>query len=453
MPSDDRDQQFESALARHLRSSSPDAACPDTETLAAYHECTLTSEEMTLWKEHIRACSRCQESLALVEQSDAVVKEKRERLGIPAYGIAAPASEMGRSFRTVRAEGENLETPDTSASLLPVKEMKRSAAWRWLVPAGALAASLLVWIGWHEKKIAQAPNSANLQVAENREARPENPTMKYSEPLGKGDELSSSRRASSAQAGDRPAGAADQGLLPAGSQLPAPANAPNPVPGKAISGSAADQQRILDELSAAKQKAPQQANASSEETAKDLQSAGGKETASAPEPVPPQKSMKAGDAVGALAMNQLTRAESKKFEPTERPGATIFLARDAASRDSHLIIAPGNKKVWRLGAAGKIEYSSDAGQSWTRQPSGVTVDLSAGSAPSDQVCWIVGKAGTLLLTTDEGKHWQQITPPFTDDLGGVRATDAQHASIWDVSARQRFATRDGGVTWTRDASE
>ncbi len=72
MPSDDREEQFERALARHLRNASPDSACPDAEILAAYHERTLSPEEMTRVKEHLAGCARCQESLALVEQSEDV---------------------------------------------------------------------------------------------------------------------------------------------------------------------------------------------------------------------------------------------------------------------------------------------------------------------------------------------------------------------------------------------
>jgi len=75
MPPEDRDQQFERALARHLRGAEPDAACPDSETLAGYHERTLSLDEMTHWKEHITGCARCQEALVLVEQSESALAE------------------------------------------------------------------------------------------------------------------------------------------------------------------------------------------------------------------------------------------------------------------------------------------------------------------------------------------------------------------------------------------
>ena len=73
MPSDERDRQFERALQRHMRGTTPDAACPDAETLAAYHERTLSLEELARWKEHIGGCVRCQETLALVEETNSVI--------------------------------------------------------------------------------------------------------------------------------------------------------------------------------------------------------------------------------------------------------------------------------------------------------------------------------------------------------------------------------------------
>ncbi|HEX4379624.1 MAG TPA: hypothetical protein VH022_06305, partial [Candidatus Acidoferrum sp.] len=83
MPRDDRDQNFEKALARSLGSSSaaPGAAespaddCLDAETLAAYHEHLLDPEEMAQRKAHIAGCERCQEVLAQLEATDRIAVE------------------------------------------------------------------------------------------------------------------------------------------------------------------------------------------------------------------------------------------------------------------------------------------------------------------------------------------------------------------------------------------
>ena len=126
---------------------------------------------------------------------------------------------------------------------------------------------------------------------------------------------------------------------------------------------------------------------------------------------------------------------------------------EVAAADRRYIVAPGEKYAWRVGDAGKIERSADRGKSWKLQKSGVTADLTAGSATSEKICWVVGKAGMILLSTDGGKHWKQISSPITGDLGGIHATDAMHASIWDVPNRNSFETADGGETWKPIANE
>lgn len=113
-----------------------------------------------------------------------------------------------------------------------------------------------------------------------------------------------------------------------------------------------------------------------------------------------------------------------------------------------IIVAPIAEYSWRVWPRGKIEYSFDNSRTWQTQKSGVTADLTGGSAPTGKVCWIVGKAGTILLTTDRGKHWKQLSSPIKSNIEGVFAQDAKRASIWTPSHKQSFETNDGGVTWT-----
>jgi len=121
--------------------------------------------------------------------------------------------------------------------------------------------------------------------------------------------------------------------------------------------------------------------------------------------------------------------------------------------NQHLIAAPGSSIRWLAGRAGLIEFSGDNGASWSVQTSGVAVDLLTGSAPSDKTCWMVGRAGTILLTVDGGAHWSVIHSPLTEDLGGVRATDALHATIWNLPNSKSFGTSDGGITWKPIANQ
>jgi photosystem II stability/assembly factor-like uncharacterized protein len=118
-----------------------------------------------------------------------------------------------------------------------------------------------------------------------------------------------------------------------------------------------------------------------------------------------------------------------------------------AVSNSRLVAVPGTKLIWRAGRAGVIELSSNNGASWSRQTSGVLVDLTTGSAPSDKICWIVGRVGAIVRTTDGGEHWTVIHPPVEEDLVLVRAVDSLHATIWTARNLQAFETTDGGVTW------
>ena len=114
------------------------------------------------------------------------------------------------------------------------------------------------------------------------------------------------------------------------------------------------------------------------------------------------------------------------------------------------ILAPGGTVLWRLRSNGKIERSVDSGVNWSRQNSGVNAELLAGSAPSDAVCWVVGRAGTILRTTDGGGHWSRVVSPIPGNVGGIRAVDAMHATVFGVGGEGKgggFATSDGGVTW------
>jgi hypothetical protein len=121
--------------------------------------------------------------------------------------------------------------------------------------------------------------------------------------------------------------------------------------------------------------------------------------------------------------------------------------------DLSLITAPGSSVMWRTGHAGMIEFSANRGASWSRQSSGVIADLLTGSAPSEKVCWIVGLLGTVLLTTDGGAHWKLLPSPMKDDIGGVQASDALHAKVWNSLNTKSFETSDGGVTWKRSVNE
>jgi hypothetical protein len=182
MASDERDRNFDKALARHLRSAaspgeaapaseataSRNTACADPETLAAYHERSLLPEEMKSWKEHIVGCANCQTVLAQLEATDeiplqafekeeAVVKELEPAMAarnLEAFSKAAASSQYRRRVAETAK-------PKKSRRVL----LMRGARWQWLAPAGALAAGLLVWIALHENQPLRPPSLDHVQIA------------------------------------------------------------------------------------------------------------------------------------------------------------------------------------------------------------------------------------------------------------------------------------------------
>lgn len=110
------------------------------------------------------------------------------------------------------------------------------------------------------------------------------------------------------------------------------------------------------------------------------------------------------------------------------------------------VVSPERSYRWRAVTPGSIQHSVDGGLSWRSSTTGTSVPLRAGSAPSRTVCWLVGQGGLVLLTTD-GQNWQVRPFPEQVDLTDVSAIDARNATVTTAN-RRRFATADGGATWS-----
>jgi hypothetical protein len=468
MSTDDREQQFERALTRHLSNASPDSACPDAETLAAYHDRALSLEEMARWKEHIAGCLHCQESLALVEQTENLPAEEWERQNEPTLvqKWAVP--------QTMRAERAGIETEEplspaplaAAAPASPLRILRPRPPWRWIVPIGALAAGVIAWIGVREIRVQHIQQMSSAQMAQNRQAASPLPETRYesSDQLQKvvppPQEVNKESRHPSA-----PTSPSTETVPP---QVPGSLSERG-VPSSSSNDMAFNNRKDSPPASAGGRIAatPPPSSVSGymarNPSGAALPPPAAKAAASsAPAPNPPDEkkqtyekappSMSETVEVQSAAPAVITNsAETAEMGKNELPSAVSLL--QLATEDRRYIVAPGENHAWRLGDAGKIERSTDRGKSWKLQKTSVTADLTAGSATSDKVCWAVGRVGTILLTTDGGKHWRLISSPITGDLGGVHATDAMHASIWDVPNRNSFETNDGGATWNRTANE
>jgi hypothetical protein len=499
MAPDDRDRTFEKALARHLRASasrsldasSPAGAparpsvglCPDPEMLAAYHDGALSPEERNLWKQHVLSCDRCQLVLSHLETP----------LDIP-----------------VRLEtGKNVEAlqPALSAArtLSPLRIARPSPLhtlrWLWLVPAGAIAATLVVWVSLQEKKPVQVAPSSPVEIAENRQPPVAAPPAKTAPPSDRNERKEKDQAAATSPGTVAGAATADRDSAledlrkedlhkrtQRAQQTPSQ-YAPNPAHGPSLTAQKQEQQ--IGRIAAGRAGAFDQKKLDAPSATGALGGRSGDSLAKAvpalPPPPPPLPSSEPGfladgsvsaplkdqerspaapapssnsaalktKAVNAANVNAVSAmAESVEVSGApQSPVASRARLRAAALQNPHVFWVPGGKQAWRIGPAGMLEHSADKGLTWTPQISGVYTDLLAASTPSAKVCWIVGASGTILRTNDSGTHWTKLDSPVTNDFTGIRATDAKHALIWFVPDSQTglittYQTNDGGASWS-----
>jgi hypothetical protein len=460
MPLDDRERSFENALARHLRPEAPRAACPDSETLAAYHERSLAPEQMTSLQAHVSDCARCQEIIALLQATDEIP-------------VAAP----------------NVAQSQTAGAKSGIRVLptRKPTLWRWVAPAGALAAALLVWVAIRENnpvRVAVQGTKPEVNQTAMAKAQPASPPQSQQpaldatrKPEGSLDEYSASNAAPSSKFAPAPfqrtqplakeedfqsprkksATEGVRGRL-AGSPKPAIPSTPQPslpptVPGSVSesvtveppSNELATTQPEGGDLAKTEPKEKSRTDATSSRSALSVPAIAGAAPApvapaAAPAPAPP------------LAQSQTVEVTTEGTEITRLPVqnrnvATAQMLLAGVNGAAVTVSAPGGRVSWRIGPAGVILFSSDAGKTWLVQPSGIITDLLAGSAPSDKVCWIVGRSGTILRTTDKGKHWKKVNAPIQDDLRSVFAVNARQATVSPANAT--YQTTDGGATWNK----
>jgi hypothetical protein len=430
-----RETRLARLLADALKSRSKDAAgletsaCPDAEVVATYADHGLTEEETSHWESHFADCNRCQKIIAVLAASGEELAETEvERLG----SLAAAASAARQ--------------PVARKAARPWKMIwRRPAPWRWLVPAAGLACAAL-WFALRQPPPRQA---LSLQKTTATNGAPQSETAPGS-------------TAASAKADE--------------TQI-AQANLPAPPPPGALPR---DQETVPTKSSDAVRQEPERKqesvrNAAREPTVSEADnSLGAREDIAKdnrfPSAQPVDKKSQTVDALGAapplaLAAAPSTPPPTREGEPavpldraTGAPVRAQLKALTPTESPAIVFASPNRRALWRLGSGGHIERSTDQGQTWQPQMSGVTADLLAGAAPSEKIAWVVGRAGTIVLTED-GEHWQRVAPPPAikaaspqspaPDWLGVEARDALHATIISRDLR-RFVTEDGGSTWVQE---
>jgi hypothetical protein len=375
----------------------------------------------------------------------------------------------------------------TAKSTVHVLPARKTALWQWIAPAGALAAALLVWVAVHENNSpiipakAPSPDATRDTRHDARQAETVNPRAV---PAPSGDSTSSNevssdlqqalRAAPQSSVQSRIAGLARERAQTLSKQQNSSSAAKKssvPPDLDQFADSLPNRDDSLDrkELLAPSLEARNQALVTVPEAKMKQKIANARREARAPKPpeLEPEISASAAPAPStpapfapaqgstrAQVSSESAEVSSAITQPQESAGRSLFKqseVRLANSITEVTISAPGGQVSWRVGQAGIIEFSPDAGKSWILQPSGVISDLLSGSAPSDKVCWIVGRAGTLLRTTDGGAHWQKLRPPSQEDLRYVFAVDGRQATVSLATAK--YQTNDGGITWKKLPTE
>ena len=443
MPDDPhlRDTSLARLLAEALSRSNSgrteqNSACPDAEILATYAEHGLTEEDTARWESHFVDCGRCQKIIAVLAASDDELTDAEvERLG----NLAAVYSPSSAVRRTV--------VGNSGAWWRSI--WHRPALWRWLVPVAGMASAAGLWFA-----LRQAPPRETLS-AQKTTAEVQAPHNGVGAASAKSDE----NQIAEANLPPPPESAPRSDVLLRDKEA-----APAKTPGTARREEAKKQEAPSNALEAPQVASPNRTANTREYDAKDnrLQSAQAAEkkaitdafsagSPAAPVAAPPPP---------APPVREVDRAERRTLDRAAgatAPAQLKAFAQSLAANPAAVFASPNRRALWRLGPAGRIEHSTDQGQTWQPQSSGVPADLLAGVAPSETVAWAVGRDG-IILRTEDGEHWQRITPPSAmqpavatapqTEWIGVEARDAARATITSRDLR-RFATEDGGRTWTQ----
>ena len=432
--------------------------CLDAEILAAWAEGLLDAPQRATAEAHASKCARCQAMLAVMSRTTPAaaastgspIRKWLMMLGPPMAAAAAVALWF--------AVGQ--APPTTVIDTLSKQQAKAEVE-----PAPSLAMPPQASVSGEADRKVASPSSEAFQRRERadsqtlsdarkeREARPDFATTAAPPPATVGNEkkdLAAAKRVDAATGSDRIGAAVPAPVAsppppppppasprPAESALPVAGNRPAPAPAPVVAGA-------VQQANQAQNQAPTQNQAPNQNQVQT--------TAQGP---PVQRQQQALEERVIVADKPAARAAEDSAAANRAGGrggaAGGFADANAlsfrAKAGDFELAAPQSSIRWRVVEGRTVQRSPDAGTTWSNHytaPSGVF--LTAGTAPSATICWLVGRAGAIVVSTDG--VWQRVTFPDAVDLASVVAPDARTATVTTVDGR-RFATADGGRTWTR----
>jgi hypothetical protein len=359
----------------------PSGPCPGPEILAAYFERSLDDRETAEYELHLSRCALCREQQAA----------------------------MARAYTPARLDD---------------RDKARWAwlwDWRWLAPATAVLVVAVVW--YARRPEMTAGKSAELPYLA----------------MSRSTEAPSAALSGNQPAPTTPPSDALQKTAPQESGFPAPT---------AQSLSENQAQALAARKAANELGGNLETDALKKDSNATPSDASGRVDASAPEQPAPAPARLSSTASQAEVASPANAPAPVKAEPKATP---LLASRNAklAAADRRsietLVRTPNPQVLWRLGAAGLVERSTDGGANWLGQIPSLEAQLTAGSAPAEKICWLAGRDGVILLTTD-ASAWKVIPSPAKTDFAGVVAEDAFEATVTTTDGR-KFTTKDGGANW------
>jgi photosystem II stability/assembly factor-like uncharacterized protein len=126
----------------------------------------------------------------------------------------------------------------------------------------------------------------------------------------------------------------------------------------------------------------------------------------------------------------------------------------------HAVQFVDRQEGWAAGDDGVIWHTIDGGQTWERQPTGVTASLRSVHFLNPYTGWVVGReelphgggsVGVLLFTQDGGLKWRRAGLNTLPGLNVIRFLDNKTGFVAGDGTEQFptgvFTTSDGGRTW------
>jgi hypothetical protein len=373
------------------------ADCPDAETLAALADDTLSAAARREVEGHMADCDRCQALTAAMVRAEPVT-------GTPAVAVAD-------------------EVPAW-----------RRRAFNWLVPAAAAATAVALWVLVPGQR-TPLPEAAREQQTAATSLPRSSEVPPTSQPVAEEPLLVPGESPAGAAPSERDANLRFEGATPA---APRPVAEPSlkaetPVAETPVAGGLQASGTQRRDEAAQNEAVAVAERAANQEAAPAAARAAAGVTGGRAAPPPPAAAPAPPPAAAP--------------PPPAPPPPAAPLARRLEATASVELVSPNPQIRWRIGPGAMVQYSADGGVTWTMQQTGVSTELTAGSAPAPAVCWLVGRGGLVLRTTDGGRQWQRLPFPEMVDLTAITASTVRNATVVLADGR-RFATDDGGVMWT-----